>query len=675
MDFDIPLKGGYSSKDIIVLSYDDKTISESEYTKIPIILVNKEPEKRSTDKPFLTPEAFEKEFKLREENIVGVNGEFVRAILLHPGSNIDFITKHVFTSEDFPLQANDKILPEQAIFLIMFHHLHFLETIEIHSDHFANDFKTKYEEILRILPDASTEPFNTTNAEDLNKYVLDIQKDFKSSALKDWNSIFDYLKESAKKLLDLFQKQTEIKVLASNNSGPNNSTKATNDSTSTGPTGSNNSTSTGPTGSNNSTSTGPTGSNNSTSTGPTGSNDSTSTGPTGSNNSTSTGPTGSNNSNSTDPTGSNDSTSTGPTGSNDSTSTGPTGSNNSTSTGPTGSNNSTSTGPTGSNDSTSTGITTSTGPTGSNELDYLNTLEKLNTHIGKTYQLKTEAETKDTGKKSLEKFKTEDNDYYIMESSGNENDCLIHTFLTSTCENFRKLEKKDKNHAANFFRRTIFPLILEKTDTKENEKARDIKRAKGNGLLEDIDINYISKFYKFNYVMFEDEKVEAVERISPNKTRVSVNERMPRCVLYFDNGGNCYMFYNNNKHFESVKKGKIYIIPSLTGKKLQADNICEFSTATNVGCIYNQGDKVMYKGNPHWVVWRRKNTETDECAKYGLTGTEEKLVEFLMLSPELQQKTETLGKYGKIEAMPSELYEVKETRKTRKRRGSKKVSL
>jgi len=609
MDFDIPLKGGYSSKDIIVLSYDDKTISESEYTKIPIILVNKEPEKRSTDKPFLTPEAFEKEFKLREENIVGVNGEFVRAILLHPGSNIDFITKHVFSSEDYPLQAYDKILPEQAIFLIVFHHLHFLETIEIHSDHFHNDFKTKYEEILRILPESSTEAFNTTNAEDLNKYVLNIQKDFKSSALKDWNSIFDYFKENAKKLLDLFQKQTEIKVLASNNSGPNNSTKVTNDSTSTGPTGSNNSTSTGPTGSNYS---------------------------------TSTGPTGSNNSNSTDPTGSNDSTSTGPTGS---------------------------------NDSTSTGITTSTGPTGSNELDYLNTLEKLNTHIGKTYQLKTEAETKDTGKKNLEKFKTEDKDYYIMESSGNENDCLIHTFLTSTCENFRKLEKKDKNHAANFFRRTIFPLILEKTDTKENEKARDIKRAKGNGLLEDIDINYISKFYKFNYVMFEDEKVEAVERISPNKTRVSVNERMPRCVLYFDNGGNCYMFYNNNKHFESVKKGKIYIIPSLTGKKLQADNICEFSTATNVGCIYNQGDKVMYKGNPHWVVWRRKNTETDECAKYGLTGTEEKLVEFLMLSPELQQKTETLGKYGKIEAIPSELYEVKETRKTRKRRGSKKVSL
>ena len=631
MDFDIPLKGGYSSKDIIVLSYDDKTISESEYTKIPIILVNKEPEKRSTDKPFLTPEAFEKEFKLREENIVGVNGEFVRAILLHPGSNIDFITKHVFSSEDYPLQAYDKILPEQAIFLIVFHHLHFLETIEIHSDHFHNDFKTKYEEILRILPESSTEAFNTTNAEDLNKYVLNIQKDFKSSALKDWNSIFDYFKENAKKLLDLFQKQTEIKVLASNNSGPNNSTKVTNDSTSTGPTGSNNSTSTGPTGSNYSTSTGPTGSNNSNSTDPTGSNDS-----------TSTGPTGSNNSNSTDPTGSNDSTSTGPTGS---------------------------------NDSTSTGITTSTGPTGSNELDYLNTLEKLNTHIGKTYQLKTEAETKDTGKKNLEKFKTEDKDYYIMESSGNENDCLIHTFLTSTCENFRKLEKKDKNHAANFFRRTIFPLILEKTDTKENEKARDIKRAKGNGLLEDIDINYISKFYKFNYVMFEDEKVEAVERISPNKTRVSVNERMPRCVLYFDNGGNCYMFYNNNKHFESVKKGKIYIIPSLTGKKLQADNICEFSTATNVGCIYNQGDKVMYKGNPHWVVWRRKNTETDECAKYGLTGTEEKLVEFLMLSPELQQKTETLGKYGKIEAIPSELYEVKETRKTRKRRGSKKVSL
>jgi hypothetical protein len=43
-----------------------------------------------------------------------------------------------------------------------------------------------------------------------------------------------------------------------------------------------------------------------------------------------------------------------------------------------------------------------------------------------------------------------------MNASANEYDCLIHSFLTATCENFRRLDQPSKDTFANFFRRTAF---------------------------------------------------------------------------------------------------------------------------------------------------------------------------------------------------------------------------
>jgi hypothetical protein len=59
------------------------------------------------------------------------------------------------------------------------------------------------------------------------------------------------------------------------------------------------------------------------------------------------------------------------------------------------------------------------------------------------------------------------NNYERMFSSGNDNDCLIHSILTAVSKSFRTLTKDDKDKIASYFRRTILVDIFNAIKTKK----------------------------------------------------------------------------------------------------------------------------------------------------------------------------------------------------------------
>jgi hypothetical protein len=72
-------------------------------------------------------------------------------------------------------------------------------------------------------------------------------------------------------------------------------------------------------------------------------------------------------------------------------------------------------------------------------------------------------------------------DYQIMKSSGHENDCLVHSLLTSCSATFRKLSLDGRNTIASEFRRTVLVLLFDRllkqsqnTQTMNDELARNL---------------------------------------------------------------------------------------------------------------------------------------------------------------------------------------------------------
>ena len=107
----------------------------------------------------------------------------------------------------------------------------------------------------------------------------------------------------------------------------------------------------------------------------------------------------------------------------------------------------------------------------------LSTIDKLNTLINRLYSdnfIKEKKATVSQGDLSPS-FGVEG--FERMNASSKNYDCLIHSFLTATCENFRFLNKESKDEFANFFRRSIFlnlPLVACSVNSGEKQAVKDI---------------------------------------------------------------------------------------------------------------------------------------------------------------------------------------------------------
>lgn len=85
-----------------------------------------------------------------------------------------------------------------------------------------------------------------------------------------------------------------------------------------------------------------------------------------------------------------------------------------------------------------------------------------------------------------------------MHSSGDKNDCLVHSFLTATCPSFRRLPADKKDAFADWFRRNVMPTL------EPFSKRRDaLARVRSQEFLEDTDIGYLAQAYEMHYIVFE----------------------------------------------------------------------------------------------------------------------------------------------------------------------------
>ncbi len=254
------------------------------------------------------------------------------------------------------------------------------------------------------------------------------------------------------------------------------------------------------------------------------------------------------------------------------------------------------------------------------------TVEKLDAYIGEKMKdyLKTEAETGVEGPVSdtisafcegdLNDFKKEVCSWTRMKTSGNQFDCLIHSFLTMVSPNFRRLPSEQKNKVADAFRRTLFlkfPAIETQSDKKGIKKRIPAKYV----FLTDSEIQVLTATYKVNLIVFEQENstITAFDTVKDSNT--------------------FYMLSNRALHYEAVKKKDGYtltrdlmnLLLEQFPQKFTGDvkPICKFP-GTDVDIIAGEtvvkiGDEafavteLLYDGDPPTCnKLKVKSLETDE---------------------------------------------------------------
>jgi len=173
-------------------------------------------------------------------------------------------------------------------------------------------------------------------------------------------------------------------------------------------------------------------------------------------------------------------------------------------------------------------------------------IEGLNTHIGNIYRgrlldsrLTPPMEQRTRIVKDMSDFGLPE--FIRMYSSGNDSDCLIHSFLTSTCSNFRQLSQEDKNTVASNFRRYVYTTLPEVIELLQAGSGLATRIEAGN-FLEDEDIGILCRYYEINMIVFANARVVGTS-IQPATARI-IDTDTPVT----------YMIYNTGVHWESVKK-------------------------------------------------------------------------------------------------------------------------
>ena len=253
-----------------------------------------------------------------------------------------------------------------------------------------------------------------------------------------------------------------------------------------------------------------------------------------------------------------------------------------------------------------------------------------------------------------------------MFSSATGWDCFVHSFLTSVSENFRRLLQGDKDAFANYFRRTLYPQILDVLKVPTERKERIMRRVMPKEFLDDEDVDFFCQYFKVNIISFEDEKSYPFTELKGKeglrkRELITQHVGMPKCIMLYEaNPGlnKAYMIYNNGGHFESVRNtvDSLYSMSLSEAKATYDKSPCTSGlNEQSFECSFNEGDMVLYKGKEHYIIWRKSDSE-GSCIMYGLTTSEQGKDEYLQLSRKERDFTSNEKKYGPIEAPASEVY-------------------
>jgi len=191
-----------------------------------------------------------------------------------------------------------------------------------------------------------------------------------------------------------------------------------------------------------------------------------------------------------------------------------------------------------------------------NFLDNITDIDNINKLILRLYDLDQERRvTRPVG--MLDDFGVEG--LYRMNASQNNHDCLMHSFLTSTCENFRRLNQDFKDEFANFFRRTVFltlPVVqcfmrYNPVEGKEMEK-----RILSTDFLREYELNLLAAQFRVNILAAQGE--DNVNLFQPvNRDALEFN--LPVECIPHENFMTTIAIYTSGAHFESLRDAEGYI--------------------------------------------------------------------------------------------------------------------
>ena len=140
---------------------------------------------------------------------------------------------------------------------------------------------------------------------------------------------------------------------------------------------------------------------------------------------------------------------------------------------------------------------------------------------------------------------------YRMNASKKNNDCLIHSFLTSTCENFRRLEQNSKDEFANFFRRTVFLTLPAVQCFLQSERAAGQEmagRVRSTAFLEEQELRLLAAQFRVNILAATGES----GRFQP-ATRETLLHMLPAECVPGGAFAHTIAIYTNGAHFEALR--------------------------------------------------------------------------------------------------------------------------
>jgi len=198
-------------------------------------------------------------------------------------------------------------------------------------------------------------------------------------------------------------------------------------------------------------------------------------------------------------------------------------------------------------------------------LENIETIHDVNEIILRMYDLAADESKTTRVLRKLKGFGEIANDWDVIYSSGNNLDCLIHSILTATCSNFRRLEQDDKNEFANFFRRKIFlnlPVVKCYEVVEEGPIFKELSnRIKGRDFLEDTELFLLAAQFQIRILSASSGRAAIGNQFYLVDGR-AIKGILPEacCNWENDNDWPIICIYTNMAHFESVKVANTYYL-------------------------------------------------------------------------------------------------------------------
>jgi hypothetical protein len=146
----------------------------------------------------------------------------------------------------------------------------------------------------------------------------------------------------------------------------------------------------------------------------------------------------------------------------------------------------------------------------------------------------------------------------LMNALGNNNDCLIHSFLTCVSPTFRTVVEEARIKIAGYFRRFILPTIQHLHNVEPANVAIIRERLQSYHFLTGGEINILSSYYQVPIINIQDgnNPLERSMEIFPTQTDIAFWNNSKSGAY----DGPFYMIHGDDTHFTPVMYGGSYQI-------------------------------------------------------------------------------------------------------------------